>query len=117
MEHESDSDTNCTWCARYSHQRIGTGAGRLGNKSMRGDHPNYNIIEIGQNTEKSPGDLKRLIVAVVIGGVVVVPNTNHLYIICPRIIKMFTICIQNKNYYINYRKSDKKKEKFWMKSE
>ena len=26
------------------------------------DHPNYNIIEIGQNTEKSPGDLRRLAV-------------------------------------------------------
>ena len=25
-----------------------------------GDHSNYNIIENGQNTEKSPGDLRRL---------------------------------------------------------
>ena len=25
---------------------------------MSGDHPNYNIIENGQNTEKSPGDLE-----------------------------------------------------------
>ena len=29
---------------------------------MSGDHPNYWIIEIGQNTEKSPGDLRRLVV-------------------------------------------------------
>ena len=29
---------------------------------MSGDHPNYNIIENGQNTEKSPGDLRRLAV-------------------------------------------------------
>ena len=28
----------------------------------RGDHPNYDTIEIGQNTEKSPGDLRRLVV-------------------------------------------------------
>ena len=28
-----------------------------------GDHPNYCIIKIVQNTEKSPGDLKRLAVA------------------------------------------------------
>ena len=28
-----------------------------GNKRTRGDHPNYYIIENGQNTEKSPGDL------------------------------------------------------------
>ena len=27
-----------------------------------GDHPNYSIIENGHNTEKSPGDLKRLAV-------------------------------------------------------
>ena len=26
------------------------------------NHPNYSIIEIGQNTEKSPGDLRRLAV-------------------------------------------------------
>ena len=29
---------------------------------ISGDHPNYNIIKIGQNTEKSPGDLRRLAV-------------------------------------------------------
>ena len=29
---------------------------------MSGDHSNYNIIENGQNTEKSPGDLRRLAV-------------------------------------------------------
>ena len=27
-----------------------------------GDHPNYSTIENGQNTEKSPGDLRRLAV-------------------------------------------------------
>ena len=27
---------------------------------MSGDHPTYSIVEIGQNTEKSPGDLRRL---------------------------------------------------------
>ena len=27
-----------------------------------GDHPNYSIVEIDQNTEKSPGDLRRLVV-------------------------------------------------------
>ena len=54
MTHESDGDTNCNWRARYSHQRIGTRAGRLGNKTKSGDHPNYSIIAIGQNTWKSP---------------------------------------------------------------
>ena len=30
---------------------------------MSGDHPNYYIIKIGPNTEKSPGDLMKLAVA------------------------------------------------------
>ena len=38
---------------------------------MRGDNPNYNIIEIGHNTEKSPGDLRRLAVTQTLG-------KNHL---------------------------------------
>ena len=61
---------NCgTWkwrlyqlCSWYSHQRVKKGHVRLGNKRMRGDHPNYSIIEIGQNTEKIPGELRRLAV-------------------------------------------------------
>ena len=36
--------------------------GRLGNKRTSGDHPNYSIIKNGQNTEKSPGDLRKLVV-------------------------------------------------------
>ena len=38
----------------------GSRTGGLGNNGTSIDHPNYNIIEIGQNTEKNPGDLKRL---------------------------------------------------------
>ena len=41
---------------------IDAGTGGLENQRTKGDHPNYNIVEIGQNTEKSPGDLKRLAV-------------------------------------------------------
>ena len=51
MKHESDVDTNCNWC---------TG----------GDHPNYSIIKNGQNTEKSPGDMRTL-------GVTQTPEKNH----------------------------------------
>ena len=47
MKHESDGDTNCNWRARYTHQRIGTGTGGVGNEKTSGDHPNYNIVEIG----------------------------------------------------------------------
>ena len=41
---------------------FGTGTGGLGNKMTNGDYPNNSIIKIDQNTEKSPGDLKRLAV-------------------------------------------------------
>ena len=34
----------------------------IGNKRTSGDHPNYNITKISQNTEKIPGDLWRLAV-------------------------------------------------------
>ena len=42
--------------------RIGTRTDGLGNNETVGDCPNYFIIEIGQNTEKSPGDFGRLAV-------------------------------------------------------
>ena len=45
-----------------SHQRIDTRTGGLGNNRTSGDQPNYCIIEIGQNTKKSPRDLRRLAV-------------------------------------------------------
>ena len=37
-----------------------TKVGRIGSRRTSGDHPDYIIIKIGQNTEKSPGDLSRL---------------------------------------------------------
>ena len=36
------------------------GAGRVGNWSTSRDHSNYNIVKIGYNTEKCPGDLRKL---------------------------------------------------------
>ena len=62
MDHESDDYTNCNWCSWYSHQRIGTRTGGLRNNGIGEDCPNYSIVEIDQNTEKSPGDLRRLAV-------------------------------------------------------
>ena len=41
---------------------VGPRTGGLGNKWTNRDHPNYNIIKIDQNTEKSPEDLGRLAV-------------------------------------------------------
>ena len=70
VEHESDGDTNCNWCSWYSHQRIATRIGGFGNSRTSGDHPNYCIIELGQNTEKSPENLRRL-------AVTQIPVRNH----------------------------------------
>ena len=44
----------------YSHQRIIIGTGVLSGRRTSGDHPNNKIIENGQNTEKSPGNSRRL---------------------------------------------------------
>ena len=60
VEYDSDGYTNCNWSSWYSHRRINKGTGEFGNKKTSGDHPNYNIVDISQNTEKSPGDLRGL---------------------------------------------------------
>ena len=53
------SDANFNWRDIYSHRMIGIETGELGNKKTSGEHPNNSIVDIGQNTEKSPGDLRR----------------------------------------------------------
>ena len=35
-------------------KRVNKGTGGLGNKRTSGDYSKYSVIEIGQNTEKSP---------------------------------------------------------------
>ena len=50
MEYESNGDTNCNWHAWYSHQRIDKETRGIGNMRTTGNHPNYSIIKIGQNT-------------------------------------------------------------------
>ena len=70
MEHEGDNYTNYDWCFWYSHQRINKGTEELGGWGTNGDHTNYSIIENSQNTEKSPGDFRRL-------AVTQSPVTNH----------------------------------------
>ena len=47
-------------CVQYSHQGTCTETGRLGKKRTSEEHPNYSFINIGQNTEKSAGDLRRV---------------------------------------------------------
>ena len=60
--HESNLYTNRNWFFWHSHRRIDKGTGGLENKRSSGDHPNYCIMEIGQNTEKGLGDTRRLAV-------------------------------------------------------
>ena len=60
MEHEENSGTNSDWCTWNNPKRTDKGTEGLRNKRTSGDHPDYSIIKIGQNTEKSPGDLKGL---------------------------------------------------------
>ena len=62
MEHEGDGETICGWWTWNNSQRIGTETGGLGKKRTSSDHSNYSIIKIGQNTEKSPGNVRRLAV-------------------------------------------------------
>ena len=62
VENESDRDTKCNLCSWYSQRRINKGITGLENKRTSRDHPNYCIIEIDQNIEKSLGDLRRLVV-------------------------------------------------------
>ena len=62
MEHAGDNYTNCNWCVWNSNYRITKGAGGHGSWQTSVDHPNDSIIENGQNTEKSHGDLRRLAV-------------------------------------------------------
>ena len=62
VEQAGDNDTNCNWCFWYSDERITKGTGRIGSWRTSGDHPNYYVIENGQNTEKSTGSLRRLTV-------------------------------------------------------
>ena len=60
VKYECDDYTPHYWNSWYSHRRIRQDNGGLGNKRTSRAHPYYNIIEIGQNTKKSPGDLRRL---------------------------------------------------------
>ena len=62
MEHKGNGDTNCNWRIRNHPQRISKETGRLGNKRTSRDHPDYSTSKIGQNTDNSPGDLRRFAV-------------------------------------------------------
>ena len=85
MEHEDDGDTNCYWCTRNNPQRIGKETGRLGIKTTHGDHPNYSIIKIAQNTEKGLGDLRLAVIQT--------PVENHQLMVMRKTLKGVLIII------------------------
>ena len=60
MKHEGNDDTNSIWWTQNNRQRLGKCTGRFWIQRASRDHPDYSIVKIGQNTEKSPGDLIRL---------------------------------------------------------
>ena len=60
MIYEVQSDTNCNWRSWMGTPRFGKGASGVRHRSMIRDHTNYSIVDIGQNTEKSSGDVRRL---------------------------------------------------------
>ena len=62
IEHECDNYTNSDWCFCYINSRTIKGTGGLGRWWTSGDYLNDNVLEDGQNTEKSPEDLRRLAV-------------------------------------------------------
>ena len=55
-------ETKVIWGARNDPKKLGKEARRVRNRRTSGDYPNYSITEIGQNTEKSHEDLRRLAV-------------------------------------------------------
>ena len=61
MEQEGDGDTICNCCTWNNPQRLSKRTRGIGNWWTSGDHPNYSIVKITQNTEKSPGDIRRFV--------------------------------------------------------
>ena len=62
MEHEGNSDTNDNWCTWSNPQKIRKWNRRLRNQKTNKDLLDKSNIKIGKNSEKCPGDLRRLVV-------------------------------------------------------
>ena len=60
MKHEGDGYVNCNWCTWNNPQKIDNRIRRLKNQKTKRDYQDYCISKIRQNTEKNPGDLRRL---------------------------------------------------------
>ena len=60
MELEGDDDINWNWLAQYDPQKLGKGVETNWKSEIDWNHPNNSSTKIGQNTEKSSGNLGRL---------------------------------------------------------
>ena len=60
MEHACGNYINCNWSVWNSNKRIAKGTRGPGSWRTSGDHPKDSTVENGQNTKKSPGNLRRL---------------------------------------------------------
>ena len=60
MAYERDGGNNYIWPGLDGPRRFGKVTGKFGNRRSKRVFPNYSIAGIGQNTEKSAGDLRRL---------------------------------------------------------
>ena len=57
--YESDSNTNCNLRTCNDLQRLRKRIGKVGDRGKNKDYPDYSIVNIGKNTQKSPGDPER----------------------------------------------------------
>ena len=53
IEYVINDDTNYDWCSRNGSHRLGKVPRRVGNRWTNRDHPNYSIVKIDLNAEKS----------------------------------------------------------------
>ena len=54
-------NTRCAERTWNGLQRIGKRAGRVGNRRTNRDYSDNNVGKISKNTEKSPGNMKKLV--------------------------------------------------------
>ena len=59
VEHGSNDDINCYWRTWYDSRSFGKKNRGNENQMKNRDHPDYIIVMISQNTEKSPGDRRK----------------------------------------------------------
>ena len=90
MEHAGDNYTNCNWCVWNSNLRFTKGTGGLVSWQPSRDHPKYCIILNGQNTEKSPGDFRRL-------AVTQTPVKNHQLTLMWKTLMIIVLVLVNTN--------------------